>query len=64
MTDLFEFSHPQLLAGVLALVVLGLAIGVEVVLLGLSLRRAGVSAEPAAMPEPSVDHDFYDWLYE
>ncbi len=64
MDGLHEFAQPQLLAGILAITVLSLAAGIEILMLALSLRPATLLrvAEPA-VAEP-MDQDFYDWLYE
>ena len=64
MDGLHEFAQPQLLAGIVAIALLSLAAGIEVLMLGLGLRhptRMEV-AEPAVAE--TVGHDFYDWLYE
>ena len=64
MDGLHEFAQPQLLAGILAITLLSLAAGIELLMLGLSLRPAALTrvAEPR-VAEP-MDQDFYDWLYE
>ena len=64
MDGLPEFAQPQLLAGILAIILLSLSFGIEVLMVALSLRPATLLrvAEPA-VAEP-MDQDFYDWLYE
>ena len=66
MDGLAEFAHPQLLAGLVAITVLGMAVVIESLMLwaGVSFKvsRSAVVAEPPAA-EPFAP-EFYDWLYE
>ena len=64
MDGLHEFAQPQLLAGIVAITLLSLAAGIEVLMLALSLRRpAAVPSADPAVADP-VGHDFHDWLYD
>lgn len=65
MDGLPELLHPQLLAGCLALALLGLALAIEARMLALVIHgpaRAG--AEPQPGSTEAADLDFYDWIYE
>lgn len=66
MDGLAEFAQPQLLAGLVAITVLGMAVMIESLMLwaGVSFkvsRSAEVAEPPAAEP---FAPEFYDWLYE
>ena len=63
MDGLPVFAHPQLFAAVVALLNLSLALGLEAVILMLSLR-SGQSTPQPSMPAELLEQDFYDWLYE
>lgn len=76
MDGLPEFAQPQLLAGLLAIALLSLALGLETVMVWTGLRRsaAPLAQHPLAQPPHAqhplapdthpLGHDFYDWLYE
>jgi hypothetical protein len=64
MDSLPTFTHPQLLAGILAITLLSLAAGIEVLMLGLGLRHRRLQQPSEPPSAPPLDHDFYDWLYE
>lgn len=65
MDGLPELLHPQLLAGCLALALLGLALTIELRMLALALHRpATASAEPEPGSAEATGLDFYDWIYE
>ena len=64
MDGLPEFAQPQLLAGILAIILLSLAFGIEVLMVALSLRPAALVAVAGPSVAEPIDQDFYDWLYE
>jgi len=68
MDGLPEFTHPQLLAGILAITLLSLALGIELLMVALGLRPSALGPGDTASAAPAIaepmDHDFYDWLYE
>lgn len=65
MDGLPELLHPQLLAGCLALGLLGLALTIELRMLALALNAPGRSgSEPLPESAEAAGLDFYDWIYE
>ena len=64
MDGLHEFAQPQLVAGIVAIALLSLATGIEVLMVALSLRPAALASVAGLSVAEPVDQDFYDWLYE
>lgn len=64
MDSLPTFAQPQLVAGILAITLLGLAAAIEVLMLGMGLRQRRLQQPSEPPAAPPIDHDFYDWLYE